>query len=180
MEGIVRYFETRATYNMKTLLHGKRDCRKLLLMKSNNEGGGSLISFCRNNEFLWCAHCAVDQFFLRVEFPFRPLTFLKNTFRHLPRILFYRQRQCQRLPVVISLAYNMKNFPFKQNRKRVDNTFSAHKTVYRNCDRTWSNFLQWRSSFRVTSIYKSIRFPLCSVYPKFASLEYSVAFPFDG
>lgn len=140
MEGIVRYFETRATYNMKTLLHGKRDCRKLLLMKSNNEGGGSLISFCRNNEFLWCAHCAVDQFFLRVEFSFRPLTFLKNTFRHLPRILFYRQRQCQRLPVVISLAYNMKNFPFKRNRKRVDNTFSAHKTVYRNCDRTWSNF----------------------------------------
>lgn len=104
----------------------------------------------------------------------------KKYFPPLAAHTFLPPKTCQRLPVVISLAYNMKNFPFKRNRKRVDNTFSAHKTVYRNCDRTWSNFLQWRSSFRVTSIYKSIRFPLCSVYPKFASLEYSVAFPFDG
>ena len=52
MVDAVRYFETRATYNMKTLLHGKRDCRKLLLMKSNNEGRENLVPFCCNNEFL--------------------------------------------------------------------------------------------------------------------------------
>lgn len=55
MVDAVTYFETRATYNTKILLHGKRDCRKLLLMKSNNGGGGrrrSLVLFYRNNEFL--------------------------------------------------------------------------------------------------------------------------------
>lgn len=40
MVDAVTYFETRATYNTKILLHGKRDCRKLLLMKSNNGGEG--------------------------------------------------------------------------------------------------------------------------------------------
>lgn len=99
---------------------------------------------------------AVDQFFLRVEFSFRPLTFLKNTFRHLPRILL--PPRCQTLFVVIFSGWYVKMFPFASKVLTIYKYSLRIEAVYRNCDRTRSTWFQTFTvtcSFRATTLSNS-------------------------